>query len=66
MEVRKGKKAASPLPVYVSHLYSKYQVLEEEEQNDYEAVVKLLEYGGPETESEDNDGEQSPSPPKGD
>ena len=41
-----------------------FQVLEEEEQNDYEAAVKLLEYGGPETDSEDDEGEQSPSPPK--
>ena len=61
-ELRKGKKAGSPLPVYLSHLYSKYQVLTDEEQSDYNVQVQLLEYGGMETDEDEKSGEQS-SPP---
>ena len=60
-EVRKGKKTGSPLPVYIAHMYSKYQVLGEQEQNDYNDAVKLHKYGGPETESEAIDPDPSPS-----
>ena len=45
-------------------MYSKYQVFGKKEQNDYNDAVKLLEYGGPKTDSEEDAGEQSPSPPK--
>ena len=64
VELWKEKKTGSPLLVYISHLYSKYQVLHDAEQNDYNDAVKLLEYGGSETESEEESGGQSPSPPK--
>ena len=57
VEVRKGKKTGSPLPNYISHMYSKYQVLDEAEQNDYNDAVKLLKYGGPQTDSEEDAGE---------
>ena len=61
-ELKKGKKGGSPLPVYLSHLYSKYQVLTDEEQSDYNVQVQLLEYGGMETDEDAESGEQS-SPP---
>ena len=63
-ELRKGKKAGSPLPVYMSHLYSKYQVLHEQGQSDYNVQVQLLEYGGTEMDEEEDSGEQSPPPTK--
>ena len=61
-ELKKGKKGRSPLPVYLSHLYSKYQVRTEEEQSDYNVQVQLLEYGGMETDEDEESGDQS-SPP---
>ena len=64
VEVRKGKKTGSPLPVYISHLYLKYQVLDKAKQNDYSDAVKLLKYGGPETDSKEDTRAQSPSPSK--
>ena len=64
VEIRKEKKAGSPLPVYIAHMYPKYQVLGEQEQNDYNDAVKLLEYGGPETELEDEVADLDPSPSK--
>ena len=39
-ELWKGKKTGSRLLVYISHLYSKYQVLHKHEQKDYEDAVK--------------------------
>ena len=56
-ELRKGKKAGSPLPVYMSHLYSKYQVFTEHEQSDYNVQAQLLEYGGMETDEDEESGE---------
>ena len=50
-ELQKGK-IGSPLPVYISHMYSKYQILHEHEQNNYDDAVKFLEYGEVDTESE--------------
>lgn len=59
--LRKAKKSGTPLPAYLAHLYYKYEVLSGGEQDEYEELLNIQKYGGPETDSgSDSDGAESP------
>ncbi|KAL8930887.1 MAG: hypothetical protein Q9211_007204, partial [Gyalolechia sp. 1 TL-2023] len=57
----KAKKAGTPLPLYITHLYVKHEILTPTEQDEYEELLNIQKYGGPETDVEEgSDTSRSP------
>lgn len=59
----KAKKTATPLSTYLAHLYAKKGMLKPAEQDEFDALVSIQLYGGPETESEKEDSDEEETPP---
>ena len=66
-DLPKMKKAGSPLPTYLSHLYARYEILTPDEQDEYNDQLEIMAYGGPDAdEDEESDQPDTPeSPPAG-
>ena len=62
-DIRRGKKSGTPLPVYIAHLYSGHELLSPDEQGDYNILLSIQKYGGPETEPESEEDSSSPDSP---
>ena len=51
-DLRKVKKAGTPLPSYLIHLYAHHELLLPQEQDMYDDLLSIQKYGGPESDSE--------------
>lgn len=51
--LRKVRKAGTPLPSYLVHLYAHCKLLALHEQESYDDVLSVQKYSGPETDSEE-------------
>lgn len=62
--LRKIKKAETPLPSYLVHLYAHNELLAPHEQETYDDLLSVHKYGGPETDSEEEpDSPDASAPP---
>lgn len=63
-DLRKSKKSGTPLPSYLAHLYSTYELLQSEEEKMYEEILDIQKYGGAVPEEEGgSDREEARTPP---
>ena len=65
--LRKVKKAGTPLPTYLIHLYHHFELLTPKEQDLYEDLLNIQLYGGPETDEDEEQevSEAQPDPSSG-
>jgi len=60
-DLRRVKKAGSPLSAYLLHLYVHFELLSGAEQDAYEDLLSIQKYGGPEPDSEEEESD-APTP----
>jgi hypothetical protein len=62
--LKKVRKTATPVSTYVGHLYAESGLLGQSEHEEYEKLLRIQQYGGPETDSDTGGSEDSePSSP---